>query len=419
METPAFIKKSPARLALAIFGSDSVRPTKAQAAAFRKYQTVSDPIVDELIAAIKKLPKGEGRAQFETALESGIEAVESPIPELVAFIEELENVPFWVDFDKLLLAQRTVSRIPMRTQVMLLTSIAFPVSYVSSRVNQVLVRAGDLDLKAPSRLAETNVWFCECALPGGMDRFGEGFKITARVRLIHGFIRSGMNSLDDWNYEEWGHPVNQSHYTVTLIPIMLSSLLTLLFGHLHTPRENDAVLHLLRYMAHVMGVHPALQITSFDELLRLIWLAIWSEFDPDASSPRLTKAALDAVPVLYGLPTTGPLAPAIRWAFRQIHADIATMVFGPFYRKAFGLPPLSPLVAVLPVIVGVNLLSDALRIITPGATRRRSIKGAAQRRKALKAMAERTQSNLAFTRDESKPRDIAVAANAPHLAVAN
>lgn len=404
---PAFLRAGPARVGLRLFGGERVRPTQAQAETFRRYMYECDPPADDLVAAMHSLPKGVGRAQFDQALEHGIETVADPLPELVAFFTVLDSVPFWVDFDKMAVAEKTVCRIPMRTQTLLNVAVAFPVSYVSHRVNQVLVRAGDLELSAASRLTETNLWFTECTAPGGMHRFGEGFKTTARVRLIHAYIRAGMNHLEEWDYENWGRPINQSHQTVTLIPIILGALLTVPFGHLQTPKEHRALLHLFRYMAHVMGVRPELQITTFDDLMRLIWLAVWSEFDPDEYSPRLTNAALDAIPTIYGLPQ-GAIGAPIRWAYRHLHADIASLAFGRKYRRAFGLPPLSPMVAVLPLLAAANLLSDLTRVFTPGATRSRAEHGNRKRHLAIRAMSRRTEANLAFTRDNHTPRNLPV-----------
>ena len=61
-----------------------VRATAAQHASFRRFADIGDPLADDLVAMMQRLPPGEGRRMFEPAVEHGIEASADPPAELVA-----------------------------------------------------------------------------------------------------------------------------------------------------------------------------------------------------------------------------------------------------------------------------------------------------------------------------------------------
>ena len=367
------------RLAMSLLAGDGVRPTAAQARAFAAYARSDDPVADRLVAAMRAGDRAAIRAQFEQALAHGIETVEDPDPAVVEFIAALDDVPFWVDYTKLDVAAAALARMPMSTLMPFTTALAFPASYVSPRVNDVLLRGGDLHKRAAGRIVETVSWIVDCTAPGGMERFGAGTQNTARVRLIHAYIRAGVNSDPEWDAEVSGDPVNQLHYCVTMIPITGIALATMFAGHHYSRTEREAILHLHRYISHVMGVVPELQVTCMDDLLRLIWLAVWSEMDPDESSRRLTGAALDAVPTMYGLTGRGPVGRARRWAVRNVHSDLVRLAFGPDYSDAVGVTGLSPAAALLPLWVARNLALDLPRRLVPGGAARAARRGHAAR----------------------------------------
>lgn len=380
-------------------GLSRVTPTPAQAATFRKMAQVGDPLSDNLVVAMRRLPKGEGRRQFDQAVEHGIETVEDPLPELVEFMEEMDKVPYWVDPRKIATAQKLMARIPMRTLTML-TIPGFVMTYASSQTNQVLIRTGGLDEGATSRIAETLAWLVACTQPGGMERFGDGFKSSARVRLVHAYVRSAMNGLEEWDYDKWDYPVNQAQQALTLLPFNVLPPSLLALGHVLTPSEWTAVMHLLRYMSHVVGVRSELQIDNFSDLMRLTWLALWTMIKTDEFSPPLTAAALEATYGIYEFPKGILEAPA-RWAMYRLHADIAVLSSALYSPKEMGLPPLSPMVLTLPAIIGMNFASEVVRLTVPGVSRIRTALGARRRKAAMDAIVKRSKADLTFDKSHT------------------
>lgn len=378
LDAPPILQQGALRLLVARLGGDSVRPTEAQVRAFSRFAHACDPVADDLVAAMRA---GDGtllRSQVELALESGIEAVVAPDPAVEAFIARLDDVPFWLDYDQLDLASRAIARTPAQTLMALMAGSAFPASYVSPRVNDVLLAGGELIDRTAARIVETVSWTIDCAAPGGMERFGEGTKNTARVRLVHAYIRAGLDASGTWNTETHGRPLNQLHYCVTMIPTVAVALGAMAAGHWYSRRERDAILHLYRYVAHTMGVAPELQISSVEDLVRLTWLAAHLEVTPDASSADLTRATLNAIPRIHGS-TGGRPGRARDWAIYHLHSDLARLSLGTDYSDAVGIPRLSPMAAVLPIVVARNFARDRLQVALPGGSERAARRGHQER----------------------------------------
>ncbi|MEU9809176.1 oxygenase MpaB family protein [Mycobacterium sp. NPDC050853] len=346
------------------------RPTEAQLATFRTYTKMGDALADDLVAAMSTLPKGLGRKQFNDALDHGIETVEDPLPELVAFIREAESTPYWVDFRKIARAQRALRDTPVRLSFVGSLAVTLPASFLNERGgNELLARAGGVDNASAARLVDAASWMFSCGRPGGMDRFGDGFKATVRVRLIHAYARQGARRAADWDDDALDCPAGQAQTAAGWVPILAGSLSLVAFGAIGSPADLKAVLHLWRYQSHLMGVRPELQVDSLTELARLAYLILLTDGGSDHHTGHLTHATLDAVPEVYGLPRSGPLVGTLRWAFRRFHAEIAGIAYGR-QRKKFDLPAPSPLLLVVPFFTVYNLAAAGVRRLSPAARAR-------------------------------------------------
>lgn len=271
-------------------GSD-IRATAEQRESFRRFAHIGDPVADDVVAMFKRKPAGTGRRMFETALESGIDAVDNPPDELVTFFAQFDDRPYWLDEAKLELAARVTMRTGIVGIGLALPGLALTGGYLSSRADKPLVGTGNLQAMAPRRLNETAQWLIDVTSHGGLDRFSAGFKGIARVRLMHALVRSAMNNRPDWNYAEWDSPVNQIQMAGTLMLFSLANLAGCqAMGMRFSPREREAVFHFWRYVGGLMGIHPELVPSTEDDTWRLFWLEADTEFLPDQDSLALAQA---------------------------------------------------------------------------------------------------------------------------------
>ncbi|ODR14518.1 hypothetical protein AWC26_10995 [Mycobacterium shimoidei] len=356
---PPFLSGFPMNVFMRLLAPGDVRATVAQRESFRRFANMGDPLADAVVAMMQRLPTGEGRRMFETAVDQGIDAVEDPPEELVAFFAQVDDRPYWLDQAKLDLAVRVTMRTGLWGIALALPGLALTGGYLASKADKPLVGTGDLRRMAPRRLNETATWFIDVTSPGGLDRFAPGFTGTLRVRLMHAMVRAAMARRDDWDFAAWDHPVNQVQLAGTLMLFSLANLAGCqAMGVKFSRRERDAVFHFWRYVGLLMGVHPELIPATEDDTWRLFWLEADTEFLPDQDSYRLAQA------LHSGPPDEDPLTALARTYL----SSYSRLVLGRSHADQLGLPDNKPLQAAVLATSAINRMFELRRFI-PGATR--------------------------------------------------
>jgi hypothetical protein len=399
LDHPPLFQRYPARLAVHAAPID-MRATAAELAAFRRFASAGDPLADAVVAEMRTLPAGVGRRHFEQALAGGLAAVADAGPALRAFFAEVEVVPAWVDRDRLALGARTVQRTGLAGAHGALVDVALMGGYLSFRPPKVLVRTGEIDAMAPRRITETAVWWHEVTDDGGLERAAPGFRDTLRVRLAHAHVRAAMNGRADWDHAAWDAPVNQPQLVGTLLLFSLVSLLALrAMGFRFAEREVDAVLHLWRYVGHLLGVHPDLLPACEADAWRLFWLMAATEIGPDDDSRRLAVALSRALPALHGVRGDGPGARLASWAIVGYHSTLSRLVFGDHNGDALGLPRRPAFIAVVIAASVLTFGAETARRWIPGATGLAVRIGQASRRRMLALLVRHQAPDLSYARE--------------------
>jgi hypothetical protein len=357
LPNPASLTEFPFNLFMRLLATGDVSATTGQHASFRKFADLGDPLADDVVALFTRLPTGEGRRMFEAAVEFGIGSLDDPPEELVAFFAQVDDEPYWLDYDKLDLAARVSMRTGLVGIGLALPGLALTGGYLASKADKPLVGTGDLRRMAPRRLNETATWYIDVTSPGGLDRFAPGFTGMLRVRLMHAMVRAAMNRRDDWDYSGWDAPVNQVQLAGTLMLFSLANLAGCrAMGLRFSDAERDAVFHLWRYVGRLMGVHPELVPTCEADNWRLFWLEADTEFLPDDDSYRLARALHNG--------RDEPRAVALSRAYLSSYSRL---ILGRSNADRLGLPDNKALQAAVLATSAVNRVFEYRRLI-PGMT---------------------------------------------------
>ncbi|WP_307622915.1 oxygenase MpaB family protein [Streptomyces sp. V3I7] len=195
-------------------------------------------------------------AQFNKALEEGVQAVPDAPPALVRFFAMVDDVPPWVDFE-LIERGAAVFRRFGRTANDVLLQLSLIGGYRFGGPAELLVATGGLSgATAMRRLGETETWAHALAQPGAMRRDGAGFRLTVHVRVMHALVNDRFENNGRWDAGEWGLPVNQSDQAGTL-GLFNSTLLlgARVLGWYVSAEDSRAVMHLWKYVGWLLGVN--------------------------------------------------------------------------------------------------------------------------------------------------------------------
>lgn len=274
------------------------------------------------------------RAQFEQALERGIDSLSDPPAALREFFAGIDTPPPWLDWH----LQATGAEVYRRGGIELVyvaRDVSFLGGYQASAFNKTLLLTGALTKGTTRRLGETLRWALDCTAEGGMRRFGAGFKSTVRVRLIHALVRRHVSQLPAWRMREWGLPINQIDMAATLLGAASVPLLgARVLGMLQTRFERDAATHSARYLGWLMGVEERWLPVDEASAMRLLYEFLLSISNPDETSVQLAQPMADEP-----LSRPYPRWAALRGRFdRARHLSISRLFLGRRGLRNLGLP---------------------------------------------------------------------------------
>lgn len=285
MQIPARFRRTP----------EAVRAFGDQLDRFAPYLLRSDDLADQALAALAESgPPGAGVRLVERALREGARAVPDAPEPVRALLDHITRVPVWVDRESIErggLAFRRAGALGG----LVLGAGALPLSYTSPGGNKPLVFSGRLQEQAARRLAETSRFVQAVTLPGGLRPAAEGFLITVKVRLMHAGVRKLIRESGRFRADLWGEPINQHDMLGTLIlfsVVVVEGLARL--GYRMSPRESEDLVHLWRYVGHVIGVDAELLPGSYAEARRYGEMIQATQGPPDDDSRALVHALLHA-----------------------------------------------------------------------------------------------------------------------------
>ena len=248
-----------------------------------------DPLADRLIEVIASAGRERGMGWVEEALARGPRAGHPP--ELRELFEQLEAFPLdAAELDGAGLAVRRAAPVV----IAVFKGASLPYTYAPPAANKPLVMTGRLRTDAKRRLDETGNFAFLIALPQALTRFGEGFAVCARVRLMHAAVRLRLRDRPDWD-PGWGRPINQLDMALTALLFSTVILDGLRRAGVHvSAEEGEQVMRLNTVMAHLLGVEPALQCRTEAEGRALFDAIRFTSQAPDDDARALMAALYEA-----------------------------------------------------------------------------------------------------------------------------
>ena len=95
----------------------------------------------------------------------------------------------------------------------------------------------------------------EIFLPGGLERYADGWKLSVRIRLVHAQIRRLLVRSHDWDADAWGMPLSAAHVGLAAADFSARMLMhSERMGAAFSKEEREGFMQVWRYSAHLMGV---------------------------------------------------------------------------------------------------------------------------------------------------------------------
>lgn len=335
------------------------------AARYVAHTTIGDPMADAAVAAFSNCPSDQVAGWIAAGMQGGPDAVPGAPEAVREFFAEAQRVPDWFDPDAVLPGCRAFHR---NSEMFVGAFVAAVlVEGFATLISQSFGITGRMVDKGVRRLKQNNRHLVEIFLPGGLDRMGEGWKLSVRIRLVHAQVRALLAESPAWDAAAWGAPVSAAH--VAFAAAVFSGLLlerARMLGVELADEERDSFMMIWRYSGHLMGVAPVLQCATQADALRLHAVGVMCEPPPQMESIILANGLINSAPIVAGISETR----ARRNLARRIYR-ISRAMIGDELADRLRYPPMN-VTGTLAVLRWQNRLDRLLNRYVPAWSRWRS-----------------------------------------------
>lgn len=295
---------------------------------------MGDPLADPLGRAI--IDRKINRVDFELALTRGIDAVAEPDPILVAFFDQIDQIPACIDIEAVERGGKLLKQIPITVLVThgVVAGFIFaainPNSAIPLSLNKSIVQA------TRKRYIETTKYVADTAAAGGMRRFGRGLQAACRVRLVHAFVRTEIERHFQWNAAAYDAPINPiPMLAAAAVPDVWATRFAQRNGCHFTADELDDIAAHNRYLAYLHGVPTDLLPSDYDSYCDfLCWAICQSELPLAEDRPRAMSVLRPLLQNGYPLSTHA----ITNWFFNQTIFTATRTIMGSDICDAYDIP---------------------------------------------------------------------------------
>ena len=306
------------------------------------HTTIGDPVMDALLDELQGLSQGKTHRFIRAGMDEN-HAILREAPQAVRdfFVDAPEPEPEWLDYS----AFRPGIRAFQRNSVLVLSAFVTGVLIdgFSTLISKSFVQTGRIFDNGVWRLKQNNRHQLEIFWPGGLERQGEGWKLSVRIRFVHAQVRRLLALTEEWEHDAWGVPISAAHlgYAISCFAARTVKHSEALGAH-YSPEERASFHAVWRYSGYLMGIPETILFTDESHALRLYGIGSLCEPPPTSEAIIMTNALINSAPLVAGIEETearrklvkGVIYPVSR---ALIGNDLANQLKFPANRLPFAL----------------------------------------------------------------------------------
>ena len=276
------------------------RVDPAVAEKYIAHTRIGDPPCDEVAEVLAEMPSGRRQALYRGCMDNEPDTLRSAPEPVRRFFEELSEPPPWYDPE----ATRAGIQAFHANADLILQAFAAGVLIegFGTNVSKSFVITGSLREQGVSRLKQNNRHVLDIFLPGGLDRLGDGWKLSVRARLVHAQVRRLLDKSPQWDGEAWGTPISAAHLGFSSAAFSARLLKhSIRLGACFTKEERESFMRVWRYSTHLMGTPEPMLMPTEKDALHFYDIAETCEPPPDLESIITANALVRGVPQVVGI----------------------------------------------------------------------------------------------------------------------
>ena len=265
---------------------------------------IGDPVMDAVVEELASLPQSQVHQLLRAGMDEDREGMRNA-PQLLRdfFIDAPQPDPEWLDHSAFAPGVRAFQR----NSVIVLSAFVTGVLLdgFSTLISKSFVQTGRIFDNGVWRLRQNNRHQMEIFWPGGLERYGDGWKMSVRIRFVHAQIRRLLGQTEEWEHDAWGVPVSAAHlgYTVACFAARAVKHSEAL-GARYSPEERAGFHDVWRYAGYLMGIPETILFTDESHALHIYRIGSMCEPPPTLDAIVMTNALINSAPLVAGIEDT-------------------------------------------------------------------------------------------------------------------
>ena len=260
-----------------------------------RHTMIGDPELDPIMDELSSLPPDQLHRFVGAGIEQRDEVLREAPQILREFFENLEDPP-WLDFEAF---RPGIRAFHANVNLML---VAFVTGVLVEGFSTMIAKSFSITGRVAStkrRLQQNNRHMMDIFFPGGLQRNGEGWKLSTRIRFVHTRIRNLLKHSEEWNHEAWGMPISAAHlgFAISVFSKRLVDYSMLVGANLNE-EEQESVIKVWRYTGYLMGIPETILYTSTEEAVKMYKIGYMCEPPADAESIGVANMLIQAIPTV-------------------------------------------------------------------------------------------------------------------------
>ncbi len=207
---------------------------------------------------------------------------------------QMQEIPDWFDVDLANIGARLCMRSGTNALI-ILRDFTLMGGYDFAYLNKPLIFTGALKKGAVKRLKDTLEFWVNVTRENALKINSEAYQLIVRTRLMHSYARLSIkNKTKNWDFENWGEPINSWDMIATYTGFSLVFIQGLKkLGLKISEKEELGLFHLWKYVGYLLGIPSEYLPENRQQAIEQLYL--WSSIQDkgDEDSAHLARALLD------------------------------------------------------------------------------------------------------------------------------
>ncbi|MCY4132421.1 MAG: oxygenase MpaB family protein [Nitrospira sp.] len=313
------------------------------AAQYVALTVVDDPVTDAVIEALAAFDHRESQRFINAGMEQDAKVLgEAPRP-LRDFFEEVGSPPAWFDLDAVLPGRHAFQQ---HLDLFIPAFVVVTLRNFTSLMSKVFLMTGQVTTQEGVRRIRQNIRYLVemIMLPNALDRQGESWKFTVRLRLMHAEIRRRLRTSGQWDEAVYGAPISAANMALASANFSASLIRDAeRLGANLTADARAGIMQIWRYASWLIGTPETLLFDGDEaETTEFARIAHLCEPPPNQESVMTSNAVVYLLPEVAKLTDRAAKRSMVEHVYRVSRAllddELADQLKFPRQRTAGLLP---------------------------------------------------------------------------------